>query len=762
MLYKFRSALLMPVFLLCLALVPHRLMAQASIILSANTTIDATNFSLYANSNLTIRNCTVTVNHSDAFPALNLNALQIENAGTLTQTAANTRGLQLTVAMDVNILNGGKIDVSGAGYPATQGPGTGQSGSVTNDYRACGAGHAGYGGNGYQSSGAGAPYGSLDQPVTLGSGGGNYGGNIGGSGGGAVKLQVGGTLAIQGGGGIYTYGADSPGRAGAGAGGSLWISANEIKGAGIINATGGFGNDSGGSGSGGRIAIYYNTNNFTGDTVAFGQASNYYYTSSAGSIYTKKNSDALGDLVFDRGYANVVWATANIPANFPVRNVTVRRGANVLVEGDETFASLSVWNYGTLGRKPGGVTLPERTLKLTVTGDASITQNGSISTVGGGYGASTGLGAGLNGDANNDLRGGGGGHGGQGGNGYRVGGIGGAVYDSVVGPIDAGSGGGSYGSNTGSNGGGIIRLMVNGILTVADSGTIDASGNDSPNRAGAGAGGSVWITVHDLRGNSAIKANGGYGNDAGGSGAGGRVAVYYDTSSFTGAFTAYGRDEGEAYRDGGAGTVYLKMTADASGDLLIDGKNDGLFYAATPLGDAGNLKSLTILGRASVVASTVAAGTLLMDSYARIVPAGSATSGGSPLLVNISGNATLQGRAKIEASGYGFPAGKGDGAGAAGSTSSGLRGAGGGHGGRGGLDMSVGAYGGTSYGSITLPDTAGSGGGNYGGNIGGAGGGAVRINVGGTLSISAGQFHYGGRPHQRGRRGQRRRAGPFN
>ncbi|WKZ30529.1 MAG: hypothetical protein QY314_02010 [Candidatus Dojkabacteria bacterium] len=160
----------------------------------------------------------------------------------------NEYGVTLNVLDDFTIETGGLVSADGRGYAINSGPGYGGNGEG-------GASHGGYGYNG-----VGAPYGRVKEPVTLGSGGnnGNYYGNIsdGGTGGGAIKLNITGTLTVNG--GLTARGGNGvkgfPGL-GTGAGGSLWVVANSINGNGLITTNGGS-NDGGSGGSGGRIAIY--------------------------------------------------------------------------------------------------------------------------------------------------------------------------------------------------------------------------------------------------------------------------------------------------------------------------------------------------------------------------------------------------------------------------------------------------------------------------------------------------------------------------
>jgi hypothetical protein len=168
--------------------------------------------------------------------------------GALISHEQATAGFHLTTSGNVSIPAGCAINVSGLGPLAGQGAGPGARhpwgwGS--------GAGHGGKGQDWSYTSG-GLPYGSATQPVTLGSGGGD---GYGGSGGGAVRLSVGGSLLLD---GTITANGNPPGGGGddgGGSGGSIWLTADSLAGAGWLTADGGA-SISGGNGAGGRIAVY--------------------------------------------------------------------------------------------------------------------------------------------------------------------------------------------------------------------------------------------------------------------------------------------------------------------------------------------------------------------------------------------------------------------------------------------------------------------------------------------------------------------------
>jgi hypothetical protein len=153
------------------------------------------------------------------------------------------------------------INVTGKGYAgggsgaAGSGPGAGSGGTTGG-----GAGYGGNGGNGYGGRAGGSSYGALTQPTDLGSGGGGGDSCSGGAGGGAVKLNVSGTLTVQG--SIIANGNNGSidgtyDGAGGGSGGSIYIIAGTISGSGTLSADGGNGGSAGCPGGGGADLLYH-------------------------------------------------------------------------------------------------------------------------------------------------------------------------------------------------------------------------------------------------------------------------------------------------------------------------------------------------------------------------------------------------------------------------------------------------------------------------------------------------------------------------
>jgi hypothetical protein len=197
-----------------------------------------------------------------------LSSLLVDSGGMLTQSGVQSN-LDVTVLTNATIGTEGAIMVSGAGFSGTNGgPGAGQ---MTNSYSGSGGGYGGPGGAGISGIAGGGVYGSAAQPTDRGSRGGifpvlpAYS-----QGGGAVRLQVGGSLAIN---GLVAANGNSAllEGSGGGSGGSIWLTAGQFGGTGGILANGGSGDPTqGGGGGGGRIAIYCLSNSFTGTLGAFG------------------------------------------------------------------------------------------------------------------------------------------------------------------------------------------------------------------------------------------------------------------------------------------------------------------------------------------------------------------------------------------------------------------------------------------------------------------------------------------------------------
>jgi len=188
--------------------------------------------------------------------------------------------IDVTLDGDLEIQDGGVIDVSERGFPLGEGPGAG-----TGDSR--GASHGGHGGSTLAFNDVTPTYGSVLFPVTHGSGGSTGGGNR--SGGGQVRLEITGEMRVDG--KILAKGGDR-----SAAGGSIAIRSGTVVGDGELDASGGDASNWCGGG-GGRIAVVLNTGTSIGSVVrkAFGgDGGGTTKEGSAGTVYIQLASDKDG------------------------------------------------------------------------------------------------------------------------------------------------------------------------------------------------------------------------------------------------------------------------------------------------------------------------------------------------------------------------------------------------------------------------------------------------------------------------------------
>jgi hypothetical protein len=542
------------------------------------------------------------------------------------------------------------------------------------------------------------------------SGGGNGGGSnlSGGPGGGALriimsrgKFTLDGVISAN---GLST----STNSAGGGAGGSLWLTFDELVGKGSLTADGGSGHlPNGGGGGGGRISVGYNflktnfpTNGFTGTMSARGGAG--YVKGGAGTIYVRTNSSNIPIVIVDNGGTR---GTNTLVASTTATgfDLYVQGGAVVTSPGDprDVFVRSNSWVQSS----------------LTASRNATFDAGGGIDLDGLGT-SSFGSGSTLTNPR------GGAGHGGYGAFNSPVGGN---VYDSAISPTQSGSagGGGSGVPLFGGTGGGATHLTVGSTLTL--NGEISADGRDGELNSGGGSGGSVWIQTGILAGDGLITATGGNGNGPAGGGGGGRIAVYFNTNLFTGLLSACG-GAGGAY--GGAGTIYLRDNPRVVSSLVLD--NCGHWGANTPLSSSfGLATNLMVTGYA--VAEMQGAIPILSNIV--VSAGGEITSGPNDtnLFLSLLGNLTVTADAGIITDAKGFARDTGPGYG----SSIFNQGAGGSHGGWGG-DSASGAWSGSIYGSAARPVERGSGGGSGSGYpaAGSEGGGAIRLVVAGTVELN--------------------------
>jgi len=499
-----------------------------------------------------------------------------------------------------------------------------------------------------------------------------------------------------------------------------------------------------------------------------------------------------GDLVIDEdpvisGSQLTLSGGISVPGNLTLEGSALTVSGLVSVPG-----TLALLNGSVLSHAVATTTLPysldlqataiavDSTSKIDVTGKGYLGgwQGGNTGNTAMTRDPATGLPTTIGGSGVQS----GGSHGGLGGM-YSTGAVN-AAYGDLTNPDDPGSGGGGYTSpNPGGNGGGLVRITA-GTLTLDGSIVADGGKGYGTYHGGGGSGGGVLINVGNLSGGGTISARGGAGSTYYSSGGGGgRIAIHYDTLSLPGAnITAWGgkgdNNGSTAACNGGAGTVYLKPSGQAYGDLILS--NGGIAtttvtpvpgggYRSLEVGDGARVSltgdlvtmtdlaisgsELTLSGGISVPGNLTLKGSALTVSGAVLIPGNLVLQNGS-ILSHTAATATalcrldLQAAAitvdstsKIDVTGKGFLGGwQGGNAGNTAMTrdpvtglpttagGSGLQ-SGGSHGGLGGM-YSTGAVN-AAYGDLTNPNDPGSGGGGYTSpNPGGNGGGLMRITAG--------------------------------
>jgi large repetitive protein len=511
-------------------------------------------------------------------PLIVSDRLAITDYGLLTHpptSASYQAGLDVT-ADRLDLDQTARIDVTGRGYlGGNKVGGFGTFGQTLGFASGAGAGTGGsYGGLGgrYSNGQTNPAYGSLTEPLDLGSGGGALAA-LGGDGGGRMRIdagQIANDGVIRADGGLPRGTAD-----GAGSGGSVLIQARDLTGSGLITANGGgvTGNHTGGGG--GRVAIRYNgvLGLASGNVRALG-GPGYYGVGGHGTVVFQGPGAVYGDLVID-GLGTVQPAdSVAIPGGLLFDNLTLQNGARAVADAEITVTGmLRLANDATLTHRP------RNEAGLVIDAAQVVIEAGSAIDVSGrGYlgGNRSGLGStGETLDGQPGSAGGiGGSHGGLGGRYAPATGATGLVYGDLRRPVALGAGGGAWAA-VGGNGGGAVRIVASDAVIV--DGAIRADGGLASGTAdGNGAGGSVWIDTALLAGDGSISANGGGAGNYTGAG-GGRIAIIAETtdpSSNLGdlrrvtAFSGRGYYDRFAGTSSSAGTVYLAI--DGVETLVID------------------------------------------------------------------------------------------------------------------------------------------------------------------------------------------------
>jgi len=477
-------------------------------------------------------------------------------------SAGDLHGIGVTIRCTSATISG-TMDANLQGFPNYEGPGYSRS--------------AAHGASTIYSE----PYGNLEYPTALGSGSDTQ------FGGGAIAILATGTVTLNG--TLSANGIGDNNRASAG--GSLLVECNTFAGAatGLVTATGGgiFGRNW--AGTGGRVALIYETSTYAGSATVVGGGNNNWEwgKGAAGTLWEPKRvwprsggtvtidgsyqyhfTNNAGSFVWDELVIDGAWFEIHGNPTIEIGNLTLTNNAllywndaDVTLSGDvyvgsprtaQFLAPAGSYTLGDVLVASGGEIMPLGDTSATnassggIGGDphgigvslvcdsVTIESDGQINGVGSGFPTWQGPGAQL-----------GAGYGGQGQTG--------ATYGRLSRPSALGSGGHVP---TGS-GGGAIRVAAD---TVTLDGTIDLDGGSDSN--GSGSGGSVWIEAGVLTGNGKIQARGGStGSNNARNGGGGRVALEMGPGSSYAATNITVRGGIGTLSQADTGTVFVATTS---------------------------------------------------------------------------------------------------------------------------------------------------------------------------------------------------------
>ncbi len=418
-----------------------------------------------------------------------------------------------------------------------------------------------------EKQGRGPTFGNPFAPTEPGSGG-SGGDDVarGANGGGVIRIdapkasvRVEGRIDADGNGLDHRFSDEDTGGAGAGAGGSVYVSTKSLLGGGEISADGGGYcveciNGFGGMGGGGRVALVYGADDeWHGTAHAHGGVDqqytgfeDYYFagTGGAGTVFTRQAKfDSHGNV--ESGLGAFPSGTLTIDGGRPVGTYPPPDGTPIdltwssqqrkLVLTGEARAYAGALSFGEIDVLGGSDLTTEFSLrKLDVTAGAlNVDADSRIDMTGRGYAG------GSPGYDDSEPEGGaaeaapgqtpavrdyGGSHGGAGGapSGYlhpESGDRPSSTYDDPQNPaLPGGGGAGNSDSATGNPGGGVLdvnagTLQLDGLLAA------DGEDNNGPNEddptpfslvGGAGAGGSVLVHAEALSGSGVVRADGGW------------------------------------------------------------------------------------------------------------------------------------------------------------------------------------------------------------------------------------------------------------
>ncbi len=243
--------------------------------------------------------------------------------------------LAVTVGGTFTLADTAGIDVSGRGFWGTRGPGGGND--TSHAHLTIGASHGGQGGHGEDADGPSRTYGSFAAPLRLGSGGGRHSG--GSRGGGAVDIRISGAATLNG--NILANGIVGHSWRPAGAGGSIFFTAQSLTGDGRLEAWGASARTGGG---GGRVAVHLAaTDDFDAlefDARGGNGSGGVYNRSAAGTIYLQGVDNGTTNALLrvdNQGLeTEPAWVYTPLPAEIVAESVVLNE------EGE--FAALIITN----------------------------------------------------------------------------------------------------------------------------------------------------------------------------------------------------------------------------------------------------------------------------------------------------------------------------------------------------------------------------------------------------------------------------------
>lgn len=316
---------------------------------------------------IVVDHATLTVEGPHTF-----SSLQLANSAVLTHEPAAAgqpeRAVRLIVTGNVTVDATSRIDATGKGYAQADSPGAGAKGNYA-------GGGGGHGGHGHRSNGTpglgGMPFGSIVAPDTWGGPGGNSdstGAFV--PGGGLIHIEVGETLTVDG--AVRADGANAwINNQGGGAGGTVYLKAGTLAGAGTISVNGGRGEwTDGGGGAGGRMALLFASNQFAGTLSAIGSGGAGF--GGAGTIYLKQGTTQGQLRIVNTGRGE--WTPLTSPVAF---DVELDGNAIAYATANLTVGTLSVAGNSMLTHSAGSAGLT-----VSASGNVSIGADAGINVDG--------------------------------------------------------------------------------------------------------------------------------------------------------------------------------------------------------------------------------------------------------------------------------------------------------------------------------------------------------------------------------------------